>query len=136
MDLKAKYNSIAVIEVKVMTLANEGYSVKFNLHRKIMSWRDYYMWNNNFTRAISDEDCSLIGQTLPKIGVIEWMMAYNDGLTDKAGSKIPVPGEWGITIEFDDSTKLTSGAEQDFPKDWNSLRTLIEKVTGCSFVLH
>ena len=136
MDHSGKYSSIAVIEVKVMTLANEGYSVKFNLRRKIMSWRDYYMWNNNFTRAISDESCSLIEQTLPKIGVIEWLMAYNDGLTDKIGSKIPVPGEWRITIEFDDKTKLTSGAEQDFPKDWNSLKSLIEKITGCSFVLH
>ena len=136
MDLSGKYNSIAVIEVQIMTLANEGYSVKFNLNRKIMSWRDYYMWNNNFTRAISDDACTLIQQNLPKIGVIEWMMAYNDGLTDELGSKTPVPGEWKITVEFDDNTKRSSGAEQYFPKDWNSLRALIEKITGCSFVLH
>ena len=136
MDLSGKYNSIAVIEVRIMTLANEGYSVKFNLVRKIMSWRDYYMWNNNFTRAISDEACSLIKESLPKIGIIEWMMAYNDKLTDAIESKFPSQGEWKISIEFEDGTKLESGAEQNFPKDWNSLRSLIEKVTGCSFLLH
>lgn len=136
MDLSGKYNSIAVIEVRIMTLANEGYSVKFNLVRKIMSWRDYYMWNNNFTRAISDEACSLIEESLPKIGIIEWMMAYNDKLTDAIESKSPSQGEWKISIEFEDGTKLESGAEQNFPKDWNSLRSLIEKVTGCSFLLH
>ena len=136
MDLSGKYNSIAVIEVRIMTLANEGYSVKFNLVRKIMSWRDYYMWNNNFTRAISDEACSLIEDSLPKIGIIEWMMAYNDKLTDAIESKFPSQGEWKINIEFEDGTKLESGAEQNFPKDWNSLRSLIEKVTGCSFLLH
>ncbi len=136
MDLSGKYNSIAVIEVRIMTLANEGYSVKFNLVRKIMSWRDYYMWNNNFTRAISDEACSLIEDSLPKIGIIEWMMAYNDKLTDAIESKFPSQGEWEISIEFEDGTKLESGAEQNFPKDWNSLRSLIEKVTGCSFLLH
>ena len=143
MDLSGKYNSIAVIEVRIMTLANEGYSVKFNLVRKIMSWRDYYMWNNNFTRAISDEACSLIEESLPKIGIIEWMMAYNDKLTDAIESKFPSQGEWKgqigewkISIEFEDGTKLESGAEQNFPKDWNSLRSLIEKVTGCSFLLH
>ena len=136
MDLSGKYNSIAVIEVRIMTLANEGYSVKFNLVRKIMSWRDYYMWNNNFTRAISDEACSLIEESLPKIGIIEWMMAYNDKLTDAIESKFPSQGEWKINIEFEDGTKLESGAEQNFPKDWNSLRLLIEKVTGCSFLLH
>lgn len=136
MDLSGKYNSIAVIEVRIMTLANEGYSVKFNLVRKIMSWRDYYMWNNNFTRAISDEACSLIEESLPKIGIIEWMMAYNDKLTDAIESKFPSQGEWKINIEFEDGTKLESGAEQNFPKDWNSLRSLIEKVTGCSFLLH
>ena len=136
MDLSGKYNSIAVIEVRIMTLANEGYSVKFNLVRKIMSWRDYYMWNNNFTRAISDEACSLIEESLPKIGIIEWMMAYNDKLTDAIESKFPSQGEWKISIEFEDGTKLENGAEQNFPKDWNSLRSLIEKVTGCSFLLH
>lgn len=136
MDLSGKYNSIAVIEVRIMTLANEGYSVKFNLVRKIMSWRDYYMWNNNFTRAISDEACGLIEESLPKIGIIEWMMAYNDKLTDAIESKFPSHGEWKISIEFEDGTKLESGAEQNFPKDWNSLRSLIEKVTGCSFLLH
>ena len=136
MDLSGKYNSIAVIEVRIMTLANEGYSVKFNLVRKIMSWRDYYMWNNSFTRAISDEACSLIEESLPKIGIIEWMMAYNDKLTDAIESKFPSQGEWKISIEFEDGTKLESGAEQNFPKDWNSLRSLIEKVTGCSFLLH
>ena len=136
MDLSGKYNSIAVIEVRIMTLANEGYSVKFNLVRKIMSWRDYYMWNNNFTRAISDEACSLIEESLPKIGIIEWMMAYNDKLTDAIESKFTSQGEWKISIEFEDGTKLESGAEQNFPKDWNSLRLLIEKVTGCSFLLH
>jgi len=136
MDLSGKYNSISVIEVKIMTLSDEGYSVKFNLHRKIMSWRDYYMWNNNFTRAISDDACALIQTTLPKIGVIEWMMAYNDKFTDAIENKFTVPGEWKINIEFDDGTKLSAGAEQNFPKDWNKLKALIEKVTGCSFLLH
>ncbi|MBO4425948.1 MAG: hypothetical protein IK128_03015 [Clostridiales bacterium] len=136
MDLSGKYNSIAVIEVRIMTLASEGYSVKFNLVSKIMSWRDYYMWNNNFTRAISDDSCALIKESLPKIGIIEWMMAYNDKLTDEIESKFPSQGEWKINIEFEDGTKFESGAEQNFPKDWNSLRSLIEKVTGCSFLLH
>ena len=136
MDLSGKYNSISVIEVTIMTLASEGYSVKFNLHRKIMSWRDYYMWNNNFTRAIRDDSCNLIQTSLPKIGVIEWMMAYNDKFTDEIENKFSVPGEWQINIEFDDGTKLSAGAEQSFPKDWNSLKSLIEKVTGCSFLLH
>ena len=136
MDLSGKYNSIAVVEVRIMTLASEGYSVKFNLASKIMSWRDYYMWNNNFTRAISDDSCALIKESLPKIGIIEWMMAYNDKLTDEIESKFPSQGEWKINIEFEDGTKFESGAEQNFPKDWNSLRSLIEKVTGCSFLLH
>ena len=54
MDLSGKYNSLAVIEVRIMTLANEGYSVKFNLNRKIMSWRDYYMWNNDGSITITN----------------------------------------------------------------------------------
>ena len=64
MDLSGKYNSIAVIEVRIMTLANEGYSVKFNLVRKIMSWRDYYMWNNNFMKSLTPEKLDIITKNL------------------------------------------------------------------------
>ena len=136
MDFEKAYGSIAVLEVEIRTFANEGYAVKYDFGRKVISWRDNYMWNNNFTRAISDDSCALIKESLPKIGVIEWMMAYNDKLTDEIESKFPSQGEWKINIEFEDGTKFESGAEQNFPKDWNSLRSLIEKVTGCSFLLH
>ena len=136
MDLSGKYNSIAVIEVRIMTLANEGYSVKFNLVRKIMSWRDYYMWNNNFTRSLNETDYNTLKEELPKSGMLEWMKGYNSGLENDFGDQTQIPGEWKISIEFEDGTKLESGAEQNFPKDWNSLRSLIEKVTGCSFLLH
>ena len=32
-------------------------------------------------------------------------------------------------------TKITAGAEQHFPKKWKLLKSLIERTTGCSFVL-
>ena len=136
MSFSVDYDNITVLEVGITSFGNEGYAVKYDFVKKVIQWRDSYMWNNNFTRAISDEACSLIEESLPKIGIIEWMMAYNDKLTDAIESKFPSQGEWKISIEFEDGTKLESGAEQNFPKDWNSLRSLIEKVTGCSFLLH
>ena len=135
MDLSGKYNSIAVIEVKIMTLAGEGYSVKLNLHHKIMSWRDYYMWNNNFTRSINDDKMAIIMEKLPASGMLEWMHGYNLGLTDEYGDKTVIPGEWKIEVEFKDKTKMKAGAEQHFPKKWKNLQHLIEQTTGCSFTL-
>ena len=135
MDYKKAYGSIAVLEVEIRTFANEGYAVKYDLERRVISWRDNYMWNNNFTRAISEENIKMIREKLPESGMLEWMNGYNLGLTEEYGDKTVVPGEWLIKVEFKDKTSLKSGAEQHFPKKWNNLQHLIEQTTGCGFTL-
>ena len=79
MDYKKAYGSINVLEVEIRTFANEGYAVKYDFSRKVISWRDNYMWNNNFTRSISDENLKLIRDQLPLSGMLEWMNGYNMG---------------------------------------------------------
>ena len=135
MDFEKAYGSIAVLEVEIRTFANEGYAVKYDFGRKVISWRDNYMWNNNFTRSIGEDKMSIIREKLPESGMLEWMKGYNSGLADDFGDKAQIPGEWKITVTFDDNTKITAGAEQHFPKKWKFLKTLIEKTTGCSFIL-
>ena len=135
MDFENAYGSIAVLEVEIRTFANEGYAVKYDLERRVISWRDNYMWNNNFTRAISEENIKMIREKLPESGMLEWMNGYNLGLTEEYGDKTVVPGEWLIKVEFKDKTSLKSGAEQHFPKKWNNLQHLIEQTTGCGFTL-
>ena len=135
MDFDKAYGAIAVLEVEIRTFANEGYAVKYDFGRKVISWRDNYMWNNNFTRSINETNLALIKDRLPKSGMLEWMEGYNMGLTDEYGDKTSLPGEWKIEVEFKDKTRLKSGAEQHFPKTWKNLKTLIEETTGCSFIL-
>ena len=135
MDVEKAYGSIAVLEVEIRTFANEGYAVKYDLERRVISWRDNYMWNNNFTRAISEDNIKMIREKLPESGMLEWMNGYNLGLTEEYGDKTVVPGEWLIKVEFKDKTSLKSGAEQHFPKKWNNLQHLIEQTTGCGFTL-
>ena len=135
MDFKKAYASIAVLEVEIRTFANEGYAVKYDFGRKVISWRDNYMWNNNFTRSIGEDKMSIIKEKLPESGMLEWMKGYNSGLENDFGDQTQIPGEWKITVEFEDKTKLTAGAEQHFPKKWKFLKNLIEKTTGCSFIL-
>ena len=43
MDYNKAYGSIAVLEVEIRTFANEGYAVKYDFGRKVISWRDNYM---------------------------------------------------------------------------------------------
>jgi hypothetical protein len=135
MDLTAEYDNIAVLEVGITTFGNEGYAVKYDFVKKVIQWRDSYMWNNNFTRSLNDTDYKTLKEELPKSGMIEWIKGYNNGLADEFGDKTTIPGEWKITIEFNDKTKLTAGDQQHFPKNWKFLKNLIEKTTGCSFVL-
>ena len=60
MDFGKAYGAIDVLEVEIRTFANEGYAVKYDFGRKVISWRDNYMWNNNFTRSINDNNLALI----------------------------------------------------------------------------
>ena len=135
MDFEKAYGSIAVLEVEIRTFANEGYAVKYDFSRRVISWRDNYMWNNNFTRSLSEDNIKLIKETLPQSGMLEWMNGYNLGLTEEYGDKTVVPGEWIIKVEFNDKTNMKSGAEQHFPRKWKNLQSLIEQTSGCSFML-
>ncbi len=135
MDFSKAYGAITLLEVEIRTFSNEGYAVKYDFERKVISWRDNYMWNNNFTRSINEDKLKLIEEKLPASGMLEWMHGYNMGLTDEYGDKTIIPGEWKIEVEFKDKTRMKAGAEQHFPKKWKNLRMLIEQTTGCSFVL-
>lgn len=135
MSFTADYDKITVLEVGITSFGNEGYAVKYDFVKKVIQWRDSYMWNNNFTRSLNETDYNTLKAELPKSGMLEWMKGYNSGLENDFGDQTQIPGEWKITVEFDDKTKLTAGAEQHFPKKWKFLKNLIEKTTGCSFIL-
>lgn len=135
MEFDVAYENITVFEVGITTFGNEGYAVKYDFVKKVIQWRDSYMWNNNFTRSLNDSDYQTLKEELPKSGMLEWIKGYNSGLENEFGDKTTIPGEWKITVEFEDGSKLSAGAEQHFPKKWKFLKTLIEKTTGCSFVL-
>ena len=65
MDLTAEYDNIAVLEVGITTFGNEGYAVKYDFVKKVIQWRDSYMWNNNFTRSLNESDFKTIKEELP-----------------------------------------------------------------------
>lgn len=135
MSFAVDYDKITVLEVGITSFGNEGYAVKYDFVKKVIQWRDSYMWNNNFTRSLNDTDYNTLKEELPKSGMLEWMKGYNSNLADDFGDQTQIPGEWKITVTFDDNTKITAGAEQHFPKKWKFLKNLIEKTTGCSFIL-
>ncbi len=135
MSFSVDYDNITVLEVGITSFGNEGYAVKYDFVKKVIQWRDSYMWNNNFTRSLNETDFRTLKEELPKSGMLEWMKGYSSGLSNDFGDQTQIPGEWKITVVFEDGTKLTAGAEQHFPKKWKFLKTLIEKTTGCSFVL-
>ena len=135
MSFAVDYDKITVLEVGITSFGNEGYAVKYDFDKKVIQWRDSYMWNNNFTRSLNDTDYNTLKEELPKSGMLEWMKGYNSNLADDFGDQTQIPGEWKITVTFDDNTKITAGAEQHFPKKWKFLKNLIEKTTGCSFIL-
>ena len=135
MDMTEKYNDIVLFEVEIISFTDEGYRVKYDFRRKVLSWRDNYMWNNNFTSLINDDKFKALRNKLPELEVLEWMEAYNEGDLAKYGSKTSVQGSWRMKVEFADKTVIKAGCEQNFPKRWDELRSLIEMTSGTSFSL-
>ncbi|MBO4604531.1 MAG: hypothetical protein J5657_04460, partial [Clostridiales bacterium] len=60
MKTEGMYDDLVVLEVEIISFSNEGYKVKYDFRRKILSWRDNYMWNNNFTSLINDGKFDLL----------------------------------------------------------------------------
>lgn len=135
MDYKEAYEQIKVIEIEVRNYADEGYKVKYDFDNNIIQWRDYYMWNNNFTKCITDSKKKILDERLHKSKLIESLDSFING-TVKDKDILERSGKWEIKIEFNDGTKMRHKDEDRFPAAWIEWRTMIESTTECTFRLH
>ena len=87
MSFSVDYDNITVLEVGITSFGNEGYAVKYDFVKKVIQWRDSYMWNNNFTRSLNETDFRTLKEELPKSGMLEWMKGYNSGLEADFGDQ-------------------------------------------------
>lgn len=136
MGKRKTYEDIKVLEVEISSFSGGGYKVKYDFDRKLISWNDGYMWNNNFMKSLTAPKAELIEKELPGTGMLEWMDAYNKGELDKVGYATANPSSWKITVIFRDGTDIVSSHTKHFPKNWTRLKNIIEKTTECAFRLH
>ncbi|MBO4636291.1 MAG: hypothetical protein J5685_04015 [Clostridiales bacterium] len=136
MGLKKKYDQIKILEVEISSFSGGGYKVKYDFDRKLISWNDGYMWNNNFMKSLTAAKTEYIEKELPGTGMLEWMECYNNGDIEKVGNSTANPSSWKITVIFKDGTDIVSSHTRNFPKNWNKLKQIIEKTTECAFRLH
>jgi len=135
MDYKNAYKQIKILEIEVKSYSDEGYKVRYDFDRNLISWRDYYMWNNNFMKSITDAKMKILVEKLPESHIIECVDAFIEGTVDKENLLVR-PAKWEISIEFNDKTKMKHSEEELFPHEWIEWRTIIEQTTECSFRLH
>ena len=136
MDFKKAYKQIKSIEIEVRSYSDEGYKVRYDFERNLISWRDYYMWNNNFMKSMTGAKLNTLRERLPDTHMIEWMQGYNAGNLEKYGRCTANPSSWKIYVRFKDSSSIVSSHTKNFPKDWGKLKSIIEDTTECCFRLH
>lgn len=136
MGNKKRYADIKVLEVEISSFSGGSYKVKYDFDRKLISWNDGYMWNNNFMKSLTAAKSEYIEKELPGTGMLEWMEAYNKGDLDKVGAATANPSSWKIIVIFKDGTDLVSSHTKHFPNNWFRLKHIIEKTTECAFRLH
>ncbi|MBR6484085.1 MAG: hypothetical protein IKT14_03610 [Clostridiales bacterium] len=135
MGKKNRYDDISVLEVEISSFSGGGYKVRYDFDKKLINWNDGYMWNNNFMKSLTASKIETIQERLPKTGMLEWMEGYNRGELEKYGNPTANPSSWKIVVRFKDNSTLISSHTKNFPKDWNSLKSLIEETTECRFRL-
>lgn len=130
------YQQIKVLEVEIVSCSGGGYKVKYDFEKNLISWSDGYMWNNNFMKFINAAKLEKINEMLPKTGMLEWLEGYNNGEIEKYGRVTANPSTWKASVKFEDGSKLSGTATQNFPKEWDKLKAFIEDTTDCCFRLH
>lgn len=86
-------------------------------------------------KSINPVKMKMLEDELPDTTMLEWMHAYNIGQEETVGKKTANPSSWEIEVTFANDQTLKSGCLQHFPTNWDSLRSLIENTTECSFHL-
>ena len=124
-----------MFEVEISSFTGGGYKVRYDFVRRLISWNDGYMWNNNFMKSLTLEKLEIITKNLPGTGVIEWMEGYNKGELAKYGLPTANPSSWRICFTFEDGSDLVSSHTKNFPKNWTKLKEIIEATTECCFRL-
>ncbi|MCR5592357.1 MAG: hypothetical protein K6F79_01230 [Saccharofermentans sp.] len=135
MKADKRYNFITFLEVEISSFTGGGYKVRYDFERKLISWNDGYMWNNNFMKSLTPEKLEIITKNLSSTGMIEWMEAYNKGDLAKVGVPTANPSSWRICVKFEDGSNLVSSHTKNFPKDWTKLKDIIESTTEMCFRL-
>ena len=135
MKADKRYGSITLLEVEISSFTGGGYKVRYDFVRRLISWNDGYMWNNNFMKSLTPEKLDIITKNLPSTGVIGWMEGYNRGELAKYGVPTANPSSWRICINFEDGSDLVSSHTKNFPKNWTKLKEIIEATTECCFRL-
>ncbi len=135
MKADKRYGSITMFEVEISSFTGGGYKVRYDFVRRLISWNDGYMWNNNFMKSLTPEKLEIITKNLPGTDVIEWMEGYNRGELSKYGLPTANPSSWRICITFEDGSDLVSSHTKNFPKNWTKLKEIIEATTECCFRL-
>ncbi|MBR1796413.1 MAG: hypothetical protein IJ757_00125 [Clostridiales bacterium] len=130
-----RYNFITMLEVEISSFTGGGYKVRYDFARRLISWNDGYMWNNNFMKSLTPAKLELIKENLPYTGLIEWMEGYNKGELAKYGNPTANPSSWRVCIKFEDGSDLVSSHTKNFPRNWTKLKEIIESTTECCFRL-
>ena len=47
------YENIKLFEVVLSSASGEGLKVRFDYDKRLITWNDGYMWNNNFMKSMT-----------------------------------------------------------------------------------
>ena len=135
MDYRKAYEHIKILEIEVQSYADEGYRVRYDFERNLISWRDYYMWNNNFMKSITDAKMQILSTRLPASRLLEVLDTFVNG-TYSEYDILKRHGKWQLSVEFDDGKKISHSDADIFPVEWIEWRSIVEETTECTFRLH
>ena len=122
------YNDLELLYVELSAYRRNALTVRIDLGKKILQWKDNYQWSNNFVRSLTPENIRLVRDCLPRTQLFTWPLLENE-----EDSQISRDTIWQVTLCFSDGSISRYGGEKIFPVHWDVFRDMIEGVARIPF---
>lgn len=123
------YTQLQQVETELCRYRKGSLSVRIDMVRGLIQWRDSNHWINDFTRSLNAADLLRIRESLADMDILCWQVQE-----DSAENENRCKYSWSVMIKTGDD-RMTRGGVDQFPPKWNDFRTLIETISRTTFNL-
>ena len=129
--MEYSYENITVILAELSAYRRSALTVRVDLEKQILQWKDSLRWNSGFMRSLSADIVRSFRERLADMQILQWERWRAAPPPDSTAASRDVV--WQVTVSFPDGQSEILGGEKDLPAQWTAFAELIESVARIPF---